>query len=428
MTARRRLGRQFGWLWSAYAASTLGTWLAFNAFNLILIRVLRSGPAEVAALSAVGTAVAALLAVPLGPWIEVRRKLPVMMAMDLTRCAVLLTIPAAYAFGVLGFAQLLAVSVVVGACDIAFGAASGAYLKSIVAREDLLAASGRFESTLWASIVVGPPLGGLAVAVLGPVVTVVADAVSYLVSALGIRTIGGDEVKMRPKSAGISAQPRRGGERNVFEGWRFILGNAALRPLLANNVLVNALIMATEPLLAVLMLGRLGFPAWQYGLAFAIPCVGGLIGSRLSGPLVARFGRRRVLMTAGTLRALPPLGLVWLGPGLSGLVLVMAVETVLITSAAVFNPVLAAYRLEQIDAGRVARVLAAWSVSTKLGIAAGTAAWGVLAAVAGPRFGLGSAGVLLVAVSGLRPPGCWRRRSCGRRATSDSGGGRRPGC
>jgi len=40
MMARRSLGRQFGWLWSAYAVSTLGTWLAFDAFSLIAILVL----------------------------------------------------------------------------------------------------------------------------------------------------------------------------------------------------------------------------------------------------------------------------------------------------------------------------------------------------------------------------------------------------
>ena len=27
-TARRSLGRQFGWLWGPYAVSTFGTWLA----------------------------------------------------------------------------------------------------------------------------------------------------------------------------------------------------------------------------------------------------------------------------------------------------------------------------------------------------------------------------------------------------------------
>ena len=74
----------------------------------------------------------AAVAVPLGPWVEFRRKRPVMVAMDLTRFAALLTIPAAYAFGWLSFVQLLVVSVVVAAAKITFNAASGAYLKALV--------------------------------------------------------------------------------------------------------------------------------------------------------------------------------------------------------------------------------------------------------------------------------------------------------
>jgi hypothetical protein len=87
MVARRSLGRQFGWLWSAYAVSTLGTWLAFDAFSLIAILVLHAGPAEASMLAATGLAVGAVVAVPLGPWVEFRRKRPVMMAMDLIRFA-----------------------------------------------------------------------------------------------------------------------------------------------------------------------------------------------------------------------------------------------------------------------------------------------------------------------------------------------------
>ena len=33
----RSLGRPFGWLWAAYAVSSFGTWLAFDAFPLIAI-------------------------------------------------------------------------------------------------------------------------------------------------------------------------------------------------------------------------------------------------------------------------------------------------------------------------------------------------------------------------------------------------------
>src|ERR1700728_5033163 len=186
---RRSLGREFGWLWAAYAVSSYGTGIGFGAFPLIAIRVLHSGPVEVSALSACGLAVGAVVAVPLGPWMEFRRKRPVMMAMDLARFAALMTIPAAYALGWLTFAQLLVVSVVVGAAKIAFNAASGANLKTLVKPEDLLVANSRFESTTWTALVVGPPLGGAAVGLVGPVTTVIADAVSYLLSACGVAMI-----------------------------------------------------------------------------------------------------------------------------------------------------------------------------------------------------------------------------------------------
>lgn len=182
-----RLGRPFGWLWGAYGTSALGTWLAFGAFPLIAIQVLDAGPAEVAVLASVGAAVGAVVAVPLGPWVEFRRKRPVLITTDLVRCAALLTIPAAYALGVLTFLQLLLVSAVVAAADITFRAASGAYLKTLLPAEDLLVANARFESTAWTTTIIGPPLGGAAIGLLGPVATVLADAVTYLLSALGIR-------------------------------------------------------------------------------------------------------------------------------------------------------------------------------------------------------------------------------------------------
>jgi hypothetical protein len=74
----RSLGRQFGWLWAAFAVSTFGTWLAFDAFPLIAILVLHSGPTAVSMLAAAGRVVGAAVAVPLGPWVEFRRKRPVM--------------------------------------------------------------------------------------------------------------------------------------------------------------------------------------------------------------------------------------------------------------------------------------------------------------------------------------------------------------
>lgn len=303
---RRRLGREFGWLWAAYAVSAYGSGLGFGALPLIAVPVLGARPAEVSTLSAVGPMVGALIAVPLAPWVEFRRKRHVMIAMDLTRFAAMAAIPVAYAFGRLGFVQLLVISAVVAAAKIAFGAASGAYPKALVRPDDLLVANARFESTNWSSIVVGPPLGGAAIGLFGPVVTVVADALSYLLSALGIAAIRGREEPPR-QPAGKS--PVRAGA--LLDGWRHIMGDPGLRALYLNNMLVSGLIMATEPLLAVLLLRQLHFPPWQYALAFAAPCLGGLIGSRLARRVVHPGARHLPARTYARASRRPyPVGLV----------------------------------------------------------------------------------------------------------------------
>ncbi|HEX6473127.1 MAG TPA: MFS transporter [Streptosporangiaceae bacterium] len=405
MAGRRSLGRRFGWLWAAYAVSTFGTWLAFDALPLVAILVLHADSAEVAALAAAGPAVGAVVAVPLGPWVEFRRKRPVMIAMDLARFAALLTIPAAFAFGRLTLAQLFAVSAVVSAAGIATRAASGAYLKALLAPGDLLVANGRLESTTWTATALGPPIGGAAIGLFGPVTTIVADAVSYLISAAGIRAIGGAEP--RPVRGQGPGQARTAGVRSrageVLDGWRDILGHPALRPLFLNTVVMNGLILATSPLLAVLMLGHLGFAPWQYGLAFAAPCAGGLIGARLAPGLVLRFGRHAVMLASGALRACWPIGLAFIGPGTGGLVLVIAVQFGMLTCIGVFNPVFATYRLDQTAPDRVARVLSAWTVTTRASVAIMTALAGLLAGLTSPRTAIATAGVLVLATPLLLP-------------------------
>jgi hypothetical protein len=270
-------------------------------------------------------------------------------------------------------------------------------LKALVPPQDLLVANGRFESTTWTAVALGPPLGGAAIGLFGPVTTVVADAVSYLLSALGICAIGASEP--RPQRTDV---PRLR-LADLFEGWRYILTNAALRPLFFNTILVNGLIMATSPLVAVLMLGDLGFAPWQYGFAFGAPCIGGLVGARLAHRLVARFGQHRVMVTTGVLRACWSLPLAFIGTGAPGIVLVIAVQLGLVACMGVFNPVFSTYRLEQTATDRLARTLSAWSITSSATIAAMTVLWGVLGGITSPRIAIAVAGMLLLATPFMLP-------------------------
>ncbi|MEU8193880.1 MFS transporter [Microbispora amethystogenes] len=396
------LGRDFAWLWGAYAVSSLGTWLALDAFPLIAILALHAGAAQVSLIAAAGGAAGALLAVPLGPWMEFRRKRRLMIRADLVRFLTLLTVPVAYTAGVLTYAHLLGVAVVVALADIVFVGASGAHLKALVPKSHLMEANGRFETVMWTSTAVGPPAGGALIGILGPVVTVALNAASYLLSALGIRAIAAPEPAPPARRTGASRRAE------IAEGWRTIVTDRGLRVLFANTVLVSGLIMATAPPLTFLMLHDLGLTPLQYGLAFGVPCLGGVLGSRISRPLVRRFGQRAMLLTFGVARVPWLLGLAFTGAGSAGLALIMLVEFGLITCMGVFNPVYATYRLERIADGKVARVLTAWTITSRTTTAALTALWGVLAGLIGARAAIAAGAVLLVATAAILP---WRTPS-----------------
>lgn len=394
---RVRLGRSFGWLWSAYAVSTYGTWLAFGAFPLIAVQVLHASALAVSVLEAAGLAVAAVVAFSLGPWVEHRAKRPVMIAMDLIRFVAVASIPIAYVLGLLSYGQLLVVSVISGTASVAFSAASGAYLKYLLRGDHLLVANGRFEGTSWAATAAGPPLGGALIGLLGPVITVMADALSYLLSALGVLRIrGGDIAAPRDRATRL-----RGAD--LLCGWRFILRDHVLRRLFLNSILVGGLIMATAPLLSVLLLGQYHFPAWQYGLAFGIPALGGFVGARLSARLVTRYGRYRIMTVFGWLRSLFPLGLAFVRPGIPGLLTVIIVEGLLITCMGVFNPIYATERLQRTPVDRTAQVLSTWSATSKLMQAALMVIWGVFATLTSPLTAITLSGVLLLATPLLLP-------------------------
>jgi MFS family permease len=392
------LGQDFGWLWSASTVSSLGSSFALGAFSLIAVRVLHASAAQVSALPAAGIAAGAVLAIPLGPWVEKRRKRPVMIAMDLIRFLVMASIPLAYAFGQLTFAQLLVAAVITAAAKIAFASASGANLKSLVPPDKLMIANARFASANWITVTVGPPLGGAAITLLGPVATVTADAVSYLLSALGVVAIRGEEP--RPHRHAGQPQSKLG---DLAAGWRYIFADPVLWRLMANGVLTGALILATEPLLAILLLRQLKFTAWMYGMAFGIPCAGGFVASRLAARLTARFGRQRMLLVAGTARSCFPIGLALTFAGFGGLAFFIVVQTGLIIFMGLYTPVYATYRLELLGDDHVSRGLTAWSVTSNATIAVMTGLWGLLATLTSTRIAIAVAGVLLLATPALLP-------------------------
>ena len=397
------LGSDFRRLWSAYAISEFGTGIGFGALPLVAVLVLRVPEFQVSLLAALAGLAAAALALPAGPFIEFRRKRPVLVAADLARFAALVSVPLAMTAGVLTYAQLCVVAVVQSAGAVAFASASGAHLKALAGPADLDTANGRFEATLWTAYSAGPAIGGVLTSWLGVAWTITADAASFLLSAAGVRSLRSSEPEppaRRPPAAG-----RRARVREITDGWRYIGAHPGLRALFVNAQVFGGAMMAASPLLAVLMLGRLGFSPWQYGLAWGVPCLGGVLGALAMRPLTGRFGRRRVLLAAGVFRALWFTALAVTPAGTAGLVLVIVVETLALFGSGVFNPAFATYRMTATDDRHLSRVIACWSISSRTVQPVCIALGGALAAVTSVRAALLVCGLVVLSSVALLP---WR--------------------
>ncbi|GAA2648722.1 MFS transporter [Paractinoplanes durhamensis] len=386
--------------WAAYAASEFGTALGYSALPIVAVLVLDVSDFRVSLLTVLAGVVSAVVALPLGPWIEHHRKLPTMVATDLLRFAVVLSVPVAAWFGVLAYWQLCLVAVVEMAAGLAFSSAGVAQLRTMVPAEHRAEANGRFETTLWTANAVGPPVGGVLISWLGATVTMVLDAVSFLVSALTLRGLKNPE----------PAPPVRNAEhhwlRDLTEGWRFIFRHRGLTALFWNSMIFGGCLMAMVPLLTVFVLRDLGFSAWQYGLITGVSSVAGIAGSMLVKPLRRRIGEHRTLLFGGVGRNLWVI-LVPLAPANAvGLVMLTVSEFLLVLFAGMFSPTFATYRMNATDDAHMSRVVLAWSITNKVVQPACIAAAGALAAVTSARTALIVVAAVLLSGIAFLP---WRR-------------------
>ncbi len=398
-SGRPLLTSDFRRLWGAYAVSELGSAIGSGALPLVALLVLDVTAFQVALLAALSGLASALLALPLGVAIEFRHKRPVMVLADLTRFGALASVPAAAALGVLTYSHLCVVGVVQAVAAIAFGGASGAHLKNLVPAPLRLEATSRFETTFWVATSTGPALGGLLISWLGATASLVVDAFSFLISALGVR-------RLRSPEPPPPERTRTGTRtRDLSSGWRYIHGHPVLRHLFWNAMLFGGAIMMTSPLMAVLMLRDLGFAPWQYGLALGLPGIGGVLGALSTRRLTTKYGERRVLLGFGLLRTvwMPLIALA--APGPLGLVVIVVANSLLLFCAGVFNPSFATYRMAVTADSHLTRVLTSWSASSRTVQPLFMLAGGALAAATSPRTAILVAAALLVSSSALLP---WR--------------------
>jgi MFS family permease len=251
---------------------------------------LRASTFQVGLLAAVESVVFLLVGLPSGPFVDRRRKRPILVACNLGRLFALASIPVAALAHVLTIWQLYAAAFVVALLSAPFRVAYQSYLPSLVEERALVAGAARMEASGAVADIAGPPLAGALVGLLTAPIAIGLDAASYLLSTLAIRTI--------PAAAEQTPPPVPRGRyiADIREGMRFVVRHPALRAIAATNSWSGFFEGIDAAVIVVFLSLTLRASPVYIGVVFGLCAVGGLGGALVAAKVVNRFGTTRTLI------------------------------------------------------------------------------------------------------------------------------------
>jgi len=218
-----------------------------------------------------------------GAWVDRRgHRRRTMIATDLARAALLASLPLAYAFDALTFPHMLVVAFLLGTMSVVFHVSYPTVFVSLVPRERYVEGSSILNGTRAFSFVAGPSIGGVLVQVITAPVTLVLDAVSFLVSALFLGRVRAEEPETEPPGTG-----------HVLAGIRFVRGSPIVRAALGATATINFFNFVFFALFVLYATRSLDVEPGTLGLVLGAGAVGGLVGSVVTGPISRRIGLGR---------------------------------------------------------------------------------------------------------------------------------------
>lgn len=312
LLSRNRSFRNF---WTGQTISLFGDEITLLALPLLAVLQLDAGAVQMGLLTAAALVPNLLFSFHLGAWTDRRRRRKALMvAADLGRALLLLTIPAAAVLGVLSLTQLYVVAFAGGSLGVLFSVAYNVVFVRLVGRDEYIDASSLLNGSRAVSMVGGNGIAGLLVHWFSAPFALLLDAFSYLASAF---FVGRADVREAPDPA-----PHE--EEGAIAGLRFIARTPIIRACLLAAATLNLFNFAFYALLVLYATETLGLGAGAIGLAFALGGVGCVLGAAVTGPLSRRFGLGPVLIFGFVLTPAPLL-LVPLAAGMTHLTLTLLI-------------------------------------------------------------------------------------------------------
>ena len=272
--------REFRRFWAGETVSLFGDQITLIALPLTGVLALHASAAQMGYLTAAGIAPALFLSLHAGAWLDRRgRRRQAMIVTVVGRAALLLTIPIAYWLGVLTLVQLYIVAFLIGSLSVLFFVAYTTLFVSLVPRERYLEANSLLNGSRAFSFVGGPSVGGLLVQLLSAPGALLADAVSFLVSAFTLGSIKPVEPPTEEAEKG-----------HVKAGLRYLWRSRVIRASLLATATVNFFNFVFFALWLLYAVRSLHVRPGVLGLVLGAASIGGVLASILTGRISRRLG------------------------------------------------------------------------------------------------------------------------------------------
>lgn len=284
--------------WAGNAVSSFGDQISALGLPFIAVTLLDANALLVGLLTAAIWA-PNLLALVVGTWVDaVRSRKRVLLVANLLQAAAVASIPAAFFAGALTMPLLYLAALVLGSGGVLYDSAYPSFFVRLVRKNQYLPANSLLSTTGAIASVAGPATGGGLIQVIGAPLALVADAASFLVSAVAIATVR------------TPSQPSTHANREPYRvrlrlGVAYLRQHPILRASLLGSATMNFAATAVQALLVLYANRQLQLTAGQIGLALGIGALGALIGAATSAALSRRIGGGRAIAAGVALNTLP---------------------------------------------------------------------------------------------------------------------------
>lgn len=273
-------------LWVAQTVSLFGAQITTLALPTVAIILLHASPFEVGALAAMPWLAYVSVGLIAGVIADQLPRRPLMVTADLARALALGTVPLAFAFGVLSLAHLYLVAAAVGVCNVFFDVSYQSYLPTLLERDQLLEGNAKLVFGQAAALTGGPAIGGLLIGAVGGALAIIANAFSFLFSAICLGAI-------TKKEEAPSREPKlhlNTGIAEIVSGIRFVMRQPVIRTLTSVSAIQNFGEFMADPMLLIFMYVELHLSPSIVGLTVAIGSAGFLLGAALAARMTSKIG------------------------------------------------------------------------------------------------------------------------------------------